>query len=62
MADTDLMGQPALHKRAWRTPQLVALGNLRDFVRAVPSKAVGKSGPDADGGSDPGAEEMFSMS
>lgn len=34
-------------KRAWRSPRLNELGNLRDFVRAGLSKSVGGTDNDA---------------
>ena len=60
MADTDGRKRwiPA-GRHAWRSPELRALGNLSDFVRA--GHAFGKSGAPADGASTPGGEEMDQM-
>lgn len=43
-------------KRAWRSPRLEELGNLREFVRS--GQANGKSGAPSDGASMPGGESM----
>lgn len=54
--DASTPQQPA-GKPEWRSPRLEELGNLRDFVQH--GNGFGKSGPSADGSSDPGGEMMY---
>ena len=49
--------QTTASKRAWQSPRLEELGNLREFVRS--GQANGKSGAPADGASMPGGESMI---
>jgi hypothetical protein len=46
-AKGDLRAEARNGKRAWRSPRLEEVGNLRDFVQE--GIAMGKSGPGADG-------------
>jgi hypothetical protein len=55
-AKGDVRADAPVSKRAWRSPRLEQVGNLRDFVRE--GNAFGKSGPGTDGTTSGNNESM----
>ena len=58
-AKGDVRADAPVSKRAWRSPRLEQVGNLRDFVRE--GNAFGKSGDGLDGTTSGNNESMPGM-